>query len=190
MSENFSLTSDTSPSTPPNSRKRRSEGNIDPTRKKGKKTQPAGSKVCNRGGRKLARPRRKALHPRAAFYDSESELPGEESLGQTFSSARLLSAGNDDDSFAEKQCLPEVASHFVAAMALAARGVAEDGASDPSRSISQLFSSLQGIFRKERMEDDSLENLALRCIMAEETATCLDFVYMLNCIQLRCKVIG
>ena len=36
---------------------------------------------------------------------------------------------------------------------------------------------------------DSLENIANRCSMAEQNSTVMDFVFMINTIQLRCKVI-
>jgi hypothetical protein len=61
-----------------------------------------------------------------------------------------------------------------------------------SDAISQLFQPLQGLLPGSTglpSEDDSLENIAMRCIRSETLATNLDFVYMLNCVQLRCKVI-
>ena len=39
------------------------------------------------------------------------------------------------------------------------------------------------------MAVDSLDNLAARCALAEENMAITDFVFMINAIQLRCKVI-
>jgi hypothetical protein len=129
--------------------------------------------------------------PQEAQYNSEDEVPKDDLLDGGFSPAWVSSPDHGDiDPFAEKQALPEVASHFVAAVALAGQDVVKGTALDMSCSVSQLFHTLQGLLPKECLEQDSLEHLVSRCIEAEQTATCLDFVYMLNCIQLRTRVIG
>ena len=62
--------------------------------------------------------------------------------------------------------------------------------------VTLLFQSLQGRVAKGRSSGNPtpadefavLQDLAMKCIFAEASATYLDFIYMINCIQLRCKV--
>jgi hypothetical protein len=158
-----------------------------PSQRKEKRTRGK----CKRGERKLERTRCRADQFQEAHYNSEveDEVPGDETLEQAFSCAQALAA-DDHSLLTENQCFPDVASQFVAAVALACRNVVESSASDASNMITQLFSKLQGLRAEEWLsEEESLENLSLRCIKAEETATCQDFVYIVNCIQLRCMVV-
>ena len=145
-------------------------------------------RICNRGGTKAIKRHRRDDRPQESHFHSEDEVPGDEALEQS-----LLPSEGLDDSYAEKQCLPEKARHFVLALSLACRDVTGNTSSGALCSISQLFQPLQGLLPDPKelpaSDDDSLENLAMRCIRSETLVSNLDFVYMLNCIQLRCKVL-
>jgi len=60
------------------------------------------------------------------------------------------------------------------------------------RLVSELFDNLQGSNGQPSsslMTQDSVENIALRCGQLEESIASMDFMYMLNVIQFRTKVI-
>jgi hypothetical protein len=149
---------------------------------------------CQRGGRTAIRSLKRA-RPQRTQFASDEDAPGEELPEEGFQPAQLLSRPG-----LETPSIPERASHFVLALALACRNIIEDKQSD-SAAVSQLFMLLKRRGGKEidqselregmTWTDDMviLEDLAKKCILAEETAMSLDFVYMVNCIQLRCKVI-
>jgi hypothetical protein len=160
-------------------KRRRTEGTAPP---------PIPAERCKRGGTKVAKHSSRSDRPQKNHYQSDEEVRGEEPLEQNFLPAQNVSA--EADSHPEKQCLPERAAHFVLAVSLACRDVIANANSEASCSVFQLFQSLQGLAPNElQSEDDSLQNLALRCIRAEQVVSSVDFVYMLNCIQLRCKVV-
>lgn len=153
-------------------------------RRRTEETDPPPNPVqrCKRGGTKVARRSRRSDRPQESHYQSDEEVRGEELLEQNFSPAHDLPARADS---AEKQCLPERAAHFVLAISLACQNVIANANSEASCSVFQLFQSLQGAPSELRLhpEDDSLQNLTLCYIRAEQCASSLDFVYMLNCIQ-------
>ena len=60
------------------------------------------------------------------------------------------------------------------------------------RLVSELFDNLQGSDGQPStslMAEDSVENIARRCGRLEESIASMDFLYMLNVIQFRTKVI-
>ena len=100
----------------------------------------------------------------------------------------------------EKQILSSPGYYFVVDLALACRKFLRNvpGEENP---ISQIFEFVKtpGALQLDRnnssarigsvMAIDSLENIATRCVMTEKNSTVMDFVFMINAIQLRCKVI-
>lgn len=155
---------------------------------------PADRGPCKRGGRAVRR-RLKAVRPQPSQYASDQEGPGDEPLENGFQPAHL-----HPDVPPEVPSLPPRASHFILALALAGRRIQEGEKSDTSVAVFQVFSSLLGqgaeesgilnlTSEVESNEMEVLQNLAVKCVLAEAATTFLDFVYMVNCIQLRCKVI-
>jgi len=160
-------------------------------------------------GRRRLRPRPRRDSPRgaggrlrglrpapAAPLDSDEEQEGDEEIEDEFRPAiENMSPSNQSaaaDPVSEQQSLPNRAHHFMLAISMVCENVVEN--SEDSSYVSEVFQSLsEGTDLSSTvpsvMATDSLENLAMRCILAEDTAACLDFVYMLNCIQLRCKII-
>jgi hypothetical protein len=100
----------------------------------------------------------------------------------------------------ENQVLSSPGYHFVLDLALVCRKFLLD-APEEENPIAQIFELLKttGTLELDRnnaaarlgsvMAVDSLENIANRCSMAEQNSTVMDFVFMINAIQLRCKVI-
>lgn len=91
----------------------------------------------------------------------------------------------------ENQVLHYPGHHFVLDLVLACRCFL----SNENDSIMKIFQFLNETnqysaeSQKIVMAFDSLENLAARCSQAEENIAVTHFVFMLNAIQLRCKVI-
>jgi hypothetical protein len=100
----------------------------------------------------------------------------------------------------ENQLLSSPGYHFVLDLALVCRKFSFDAPGEENP-IAQIFELLKtaGTLELDRndaaarlrsdMAVDSLENIANRCSMAEQNSTVMDFVFMINTIQLRCKVI-
>jgi hypothetical protein len=94
----------------------------------------------------------------------------------------------------ENQVLHYPGYHFVLDLVLACRCFL----SNPTNANNSVVKIFQFLNSKDRysaesqravMAFDSLENLAARCSQAEENIAVTQFVFMLNAIQLRCKVI-
>ena len=146
---------------------------------------PAELRICVRGGTRVVKRSRQEDQPQESHYQSDEEVHAEEPCEQLFSPGRMTASAAP-----EIQRLPERASHFVLALVLACRDVVANENSPASCSVFQLLQSLKGLAsRQPQPSEDSLEDLALRCIRAEELVSSLDFVYMVNCIQLRCKLV-
>lgn len=88
--------------------------------------------------------------------------------------------------------------HFVLDLAVACRKVIDNqgNSQDPMHEIFEILQQQDQPSKdagKSRllsiMTVDTLENIADRCIMAEENEAVTNFVFMVNAIQLRCKVI-
>lgn len=93
----------------------------------------------------------------------------------------------------ENQVLHYPGYHFVLDLVLACRCFLSNE-NDPIAKIFQFLSSTNQYSAESEsgrtvMAVDSLENLAARCSQAEENIAVTHFVFMLNAIQLRCKVI-
>lgn len=99
----------------------------------------------------------------------------------------------------ENQALSSPGYHFVLDLATACRTYIFEPENSVNP-ITQIFnilrngtSSSEDVRAQSRllsiMSVDTLENIADRCIMAEENVAVTDFVFMVNAIQLRCKVI-
>ena len=100
----------------------------------------------------------------------------------------------------ENQVLSSPGYHFVLDLAMACRKYHLNGPGEENP-ISQIFELLKTASTVESarikaasqigsiIAVDSLENIAKRCAMAEQNSTVMDFVFMINAIQLRCKVI-
>jgi hypothetical protein len=160
---------------------------------------------CKRGGRTVKR-RLKTVRPQQSQYVSDQEGPGDEPLENGFQPAHLCadepsSPTSLDNPAPEVPSIPTRASHFVLALALAGHRIREDEKSDTMMAVFQLFSTLLGhggevaVLSFDQREDASrnemevLRDLAAKCALAEAATTFLDFIYMVNCIQLRSKVI-
>ncbi|KAF8956392.1 hypothetical protein BDZ97DRAFT_1925585 [Flammula alnicola] len=111
-----------------------------------------------------------------------------------------IPGGPSDHPEPENQVLSSPGYHFVLDLAMACRTFIFDPANDMNP-IAQIFKALKTGHndsgdgsRHSRlvsiMSVDSLENIASRCFMAEENVAVTDFVFMVNAIQLRCKVIS
>lgn len=154
---------------------------------------PADRERCKRGGQAVKR-RLQTVRPRQSQYVSDQEGPGDEPLENGFQPAHIHPSVPP-----EVPSLPPRASHFILALALAGRRIQDDEKSDTSMAVFQLFSSLHGrgdetgiLSRRDdagSSDMEVLQDLAAKCVLAEAATTFLDFVYMLNCIQLRSKVI-
>ena len=97
----------------------------------------------------------------------------------------------------EIQVLSSPGYHFVVDLALACRKFLRDapGEENPIHQIFELVKT-SGTLESDTsarlgsvMVVDSLENIAARCRMADVNSKVMDFVFMINAIQLRCKVI-
>ena len=99
----------------------------------------------------------------------------------------------------ENQVLSSPGYHFVLDLAVACRKFL-DNPENSQHPVYQIFDILKngdnpsgGGASQSRllsiMTVDTLENIADRCIMAEENMAVTNFVFMVNAIQLRCKVI-
>ena len=94
----------------------------------------------------------------------------------------------------ENQVLHYPGYHFVLDLVLACRSFIANP-SNENNAVLKIFQFLnstdQGFTESQRavMAFDSLENLAARCSQAEENITVTHFIFMLNAIQLCCKVI-
>lgn len=100
----------------------------------------------------------------------------------------------------EKQLISAPGYHFILDLAMACRKYHVNGPGEENP-ISQIFNLLKTASTLESdrikaalqvgsiMAVDSLEHIANRCARAEQNSTVMDFVFMINAIQLRCKVI-
>ena len=151
--------------------------------------------VCPRGANRARRGLRAAP---ATSLNSDDEQDGDEALEEEFcqqledNENRSPAEEDQSDPVPEKQSLPARAYHLVLSIVMVCDQIVAH--SDDSSYVSEILDTLQGGSKfadpiPSVMAVDSLENLATRCILSESTAACIDFVYMLSCIQLRCKVI-
>jgi hypothetical protein len=93
----------------------------------------------------------------------------------------------------EIQVVSPPGHHFILSLALLCRKYLDDP-TDGENKITQTLKLLTGGHDRSStlasvMFVNSLENLAERCAMSEENVAVSDFVFMVNAIQLRCKVI-
>ena len=93
----------------------------------------------------------------------------------------------------EIQVVSAPGHHFILSLALLCRTFLSDP-TDGENTITQTLKHLSGthdwsLTLRSVMFVNSLENLAEQCAMSEENVAVSDFVFMVNAIQLRCKVI-
>ncbi|KAF9470180.1 hypothetical protein BDN70DRAFT_902322, partial [Pholiota conissans] len=100
----------------------------------------------------------------------------------------------------ESQALDHRAMHFLEQLAEACERVERVDNTETLSKLGALFQSILGNHsttmlnslnaQSEVMAVDSLENIARRCVRADENISANIFAYMINCIQLRNKVIS
>jgi len=93
----------------------------------------------------------------------------------------------------EIQVISAPGHHFILSLAVLCRTFLSDH-TDGENTITQTLKHLSGTHDRSStlrsvMSVNSLENLAERCAMSEENVAVSDFMFMVNAIQLRCKVI-
>ncbi len=93
----------------------------------------------------------------------------------------------------EIQVVSPPGHHFILSLAILCRKYLSDPTNGENK-ITQTLKLLTGGHDRSStlasvMSVNSLENLAERCAMSEENVAVSDFVFMVNAIQLRCKVI-
>jgi len=129
--------------------------------------------------------------PEEEFQWSQDQQENQEPASarvQCLNAYAQLSASQPD-----KPSLPTRAQHFLLALHLVCRNIIQ-GSSDDFCQVSDIFRLIQGdahitSLLSTSTKDDSLESLASRCNLMDSCMNTVDFVYMVNCIQLRCKVI-
>jgi hypothetical protein len=125
------------------------------------------------------------------FFPSQQLGVGEEGQPQSIGRISLLTIPPEP----ENQILHYPGYHFVLDLVLACRCFLSNPSNEDS--ITNMFrfinstnpSSAETQRTRTVMAFDSLENLAARCSQAEENIGVTYFVFMVNAIQLRCKVI-